>query len=385
MQDLQSTSGEGKTRPGIPNSMLTLWQCDELRPVCKNCTKRGVQCEFFNKEIGSSAARKIEVHSLLSGTIAAAHPSPCTPNPRHDVPPALDLDLLNLALMHNFSTSTYTTFSATTSSQTVWREIVPRLSFSHPVLLHAVLANSALQLSIISPAYSKRYQLVAADHYNSASVALRNSLPPALNAEGALFLASCLIATYVFASPTFRQGTPQEPGALTWFPLLRGVRTVLEGCWESLKGSELDPLLHVKPQPPAPPQALPIKCLPELPLDIEALYETVEDPEVRQIYAEAIGTLRKAWAFTAHSDFRIASAFFWPYTVSEGFLKLLLRKCPRALVLLALYYTMFSGLEDVWWIRGVARKELAIIEGLVDREWGERWLGWARTVAGEKR
>lgn len=79
-------------------------------------------------------------------------------------------------------------------------------------------------------------------------------------------------------------------------------------------------------------------------------------------------------------QFWVAAAFVWPVKIPEGFIKLLIRHEPRALVLLAHYGAMFSKLQGFWWIGSRAREELEIIERIVGEDWTKVWLGWVRGV-----
>jgi hypothetical protein len=293
-------------------------------------------------------------------------------------PPCTELDLLHLSLLHQFSTSTYATFSSNRVGQAVWRDHVPRIAFSHPSVLHAIFAVSALHLSFLNPAKSSRYQLIAADNYQKASVSLRQALQSdslvGAGRGGALFVASALIAVYVFADPAMR--CAGEPGALTWIPIIRGIKTVLATCWEGLEESSIAPLLKIGAQPePTPTPAENAQPPLELPADIDTLHLTEPDGAEAAIYAHAVEKLREALHFTRNNDFRIACTFVWPVTLLEGFMDLLRQKKPRALVLVASYYCAMSPiLNGLWWSGTTPKRDMEIIEQMV----GSREEAWAK-------
>jgi hypothetical protein len=259
---------------------------------------------------------------------------------------------------------------------------VPRLAFrrEYDFLMHAVLAISALHLSSLCG--GERYSIVAASHYQSASVSLRTALPNRANLDGnALFVTSSFICIYVFASP---QATQRDaPNALTWIPLLRGMHKILKECWDAVKDGELAPLLRVKssfrlvaPIAPDPLLQLPdYLSILHLPTEDVPDSEEVGDPVVANVYKEAVEKLRESWQIVSMVESRCSSAFIWPITAPEQFFAFLMERRPRALVLLAHYCAMFKMMENFWWIEGRAMDEVGIILEMVDERW-RRWLEW---------
>jgi hypothetical protein len=281
------------------------------------------------------------------------------------------LDITSLELLHHYSTSTYTSFATHASWQKVWRDTVPQLGFQYPFVLHATLAITALHLSVLNVARSDHYKVLAASYYHEASVALRNVLPRAATLEGnALFIASSFIAIYVFVCPAV-QGSKDDPRALTWFPVLRGIKAVIHGEWGGVS-NEFAPLLLALP--------LGESSLPSLP-ELERLTADVHDPEERHVYEHATADLRHSWDVYRRSsgEFWLPAAFLWPATVNDGFVHLLMERQPRALILLAHYSALFSKLSGFWWIGKRAKEELDLIERAIGEPWTE-WLGWVKGV-----
>jgi hypothetical protein len=285
--------------------------------------------------------------------------------------PSANLDLLHLSLLHHYSTSTCATIFCDSPIQAIWRNEVPRLAFSYAPVLHAIFAVSALHISFLNPAESSRYRLIAADHYQKASAALRQALSlsckigPELAA--APFATSCLLALYVFADPSLR--SPDVPSALLWMPMIRGTKILFDEYRESLQKSSFAPALRIKnPSDPVPNFDLPT----QLPDDIDHLYLTEPDSKEAAIHAEAVQKLKETWHWAQNRDFRMGNIFIWPNIVSEDFISLLRQKNPRAIALVGFYYcTMFSDLEELWWNRGTLKEELKIIQGMVGTT--EKW------------
>jgi len=380
-----------------------LGQCDEVHPICSNCSRRELACVYDPRPAVPPPLPRIEVQSLLSSSsptpprqppaqpedasraFLALHASalPQTPSA------APGLDLARLELLHQYSTCTYASFTSHAEWQLAWRDTVPKLGFQYPFVMHATLAVSALHLSVLNHARSEHYLLLAARYYHDASVALRCALPHRRTLEGnALFVASSFIAIYVFASPPVNAPVGAEPRALAWFPVLRGIQAVVRGEWSQVAGELAPSLLGNRPAAataapvPAPPG---VSALPPLP-PLDGLCANVVDPEECRIYAEAAAKLRCTWDMfrAASGELWLPMAFLWPVTLCDGFVALLMRKRPRALVLLAHYNAMFAMLQGFWWIGKTARDELRVIEAAVGEAWSNEWLGWVRQVVGRE-
>ena len=172
-----------------------------------------------------------------------------------------------------------------------------------------------------------------------------------------------------------------EPRALTWFPVLRGIPAVVHGNWHQIPAA-LAPTLRNAPAiaPPARDDGLGSQPLPPLPAHLHQLCEEAADPAERALYAEALAALQMAWNVQRHAseEFWVAASFVWPVGIGEGFMRLLMRCEPRALILLAHYGAMFSRLSAFWWIGNRAREELDVIAALVGPRWALRWLGWVQ-------
>ncbi|CCX33328.1 Similar to Sterol regulatory element-binding protein ECM22; acc. no. Q05958 [Pyronema omphalodes CBS 100304] len=367
-----------KSRTGCKTCRGRRVKCDEVHPICSNCARRELTCVY-------DPPPRIEVQSLLS----TPTPPPKPESPSYaflnlfSIPPSphpvfSHLDLTRLELFHQYSTETYRSFSNHEPWLPVWRDAVPKLCIEYPFVLYATLAISALHLSVKhsakDPRRSQHYQVLATSYYNEASFALREALPRRQSLEpNALFVTSSFIAIYVFACPAVaeRHGSPR---ALTWLPVLRGIPALVSGNWDNITDGLAPPLRHAPQHAPSESRS----SLPPLP-PLHQLTDGVEDEADKIAYTDAIKALEMAYSMhqRVSEQFWVAAAFVWPVKIPEGFIKLLIRHEPRALVLLAHYGAMFSKLQGFWWIGSRAREELEIIERIVGEDWTKVWLGWA--------
>jgi hypothetical protein len=331
------------------------------------------------------------------------------------LPPSSGLDLVSLSLLHHFMTVTCCTISAGPVLQSIWRVTVPRIAYTRPFLMHALLAVSALHVSVLQVGNSSsrtRYELIATTHYIRASEALRHALPgpramlPNIDEGKALFVVSGLMMLYMVASSQLTNEPTAAPNPLTWIPLLKGMRTILRGWWGLLETSELSPLLRLGGgqwgrEWAGPGEATAASsdrhqkqnglCLPELPEYIHTLHlpgaetpdpEEVHDTAVSNVYKEAAARLKEAWGLASSADPRVPGVFFWPSTVPVSFLNLLTEGRSRALVFLAHYCAMCWTRCGHWWLSEVhAAGEIDAIERMLDVRWrAGKWLDWPRSV-----
>ena len=315
------------------------------------------------------------------GPVPVRHPSSWLPPPPSPAPSAIELEMRNLELLHHFTTVTYATFSLDDDIREIWRMVVPRIAFQHEFVMHGLLAMSALHLSFLNPT-DKSYAMVATAHYTKALGSLRAGFPLLQPQDGTTLFAACsLTAVYVYACPPVDNMLPKAP---TWIPLWRGITATTRQYWEWVLEGELSKLLLRKKADQSRyagqdiefPSSLFDLSQPGVPGELDP--KELEDGRVLEIYREATEMLKDSWDQFWSYDPRIAAAFKWPATMSDGFLGFLVEQRPRALVLLAHHCVMPELLEDqFWWIKGRGLDEIKRIEGVLEEKW-KHWLDWPK-------
>lgn len=297
---------------------------------------------------------------------------------------------MELRLLHNYTTLTAKTLAAvnTPLAEAAWQISVPGLAFSHPCLMDAILAVSALHLRTLQPSDSS---LIRVFHgYMASSLSQYTQClaagVTASNAE-ALFVTSALIAFQTSATRRFMNEPHSaddfghEPYTLPvqWFHAFQGVKTVVLASWKWLRDSaRVRPIIQAQPA-----LALDLhpthaaffsRLLDGLDEDLATL-EPRDREETRRAYEHAVAYLN--WAHAKPDRSRIVG---FPATVSRRFIALLDGRDPRALLILANFFAMTRAVEDAWWLVGVAKKEVCGIMGLLPQEWWGR-MDWAVRVA----
>ncbi|TVY88408.1 Sterol uptake control protein [Lachnellula willkommii] len=374
--------------------------CDEVHPVCGNCSKHGVSCDFEGVYLSlptpavSSPSIPGTTTSTLgsSGNTPSASPSSPRPSsaltPFHQTPrdlvrthPAASR-LLELRLMHHFTAKTCLTFSEIEAARHAWQVEVPEISYHAQYLMDAILAVSALHLRAQNPTDQ---DLVRASHrYMASSIAQYSSLLDGglseLNAE-ALFSTSALIAFQTSASRRFEdfQGDGGYTLPLAWFHSFQGVKTVVMASWQWLRQSNrVSPIINGQP-------ALHLDLDPYRKLFFAPLLEGIDQqiaglPEhqgeaIKQAYEHSVAFLN--WAHLKPSRSRILG---FAAIVSRRFVELLGLHDPRTLVIVSCFFAQIRAVDNVWWLHGLAKREVNGICSLLPSVWWPK-MEWALRIA----
>lgn len=325
--------------------------------------------------------------------------------------------------MHHYTNHTYKTLSITSPEiADLWGSAVPHLALAGSThLVDAILAVAALHMRSQNPSDT---ELVSASHAYMASCLndYSTNLQSGINANNAvtLFLTSTLIAFQSTATRIFTKD--ESPFALTtaasdrargasgvtsvyqpplsWFHSFQGVKTVVAASWPWLKENDIvlmiinsQPVLHLNFSQAS--EGFFGHLLDGLDEELAAMVTGVHDgasshgstggeqkeilTSTRQAYQHAVATLN--WAHSKPGK----GALAFPATVSKRFVELLEERRPRALAILASFLALLKVVDNVWWLHGMARREVLGIVSLfnsdyfgpdVEREWWPH-LEWA--------
>ncbi|KAJ9134000.1 Sterol uptake control protein 2 [Pleurostoma richardsiae] len=450
-----------KSRSGCRRCKVRKIKCDEVHPRCGNCVKHGVPCDFENPEGATTPLTPAAPDSPVSaptplpsasGSYNAKMPLPRRSSPAASValtpsgaPPLYRTvpsptpssatqpvgRLMELRLMHQYTSSTSATFALTAPvTEDIWRDKIPHIAFagsSH--LTDSMLAVAALHLRTITP---NDKDLVRASHaYMASSLAeYSETLKKGINSANAeaLFLTSTLIAFQSTATRIFNKdesafaiavpGEGQYRGAphgytppLSWFHAFQGVKAITAASWPYLKNSGVVvPIIDSQPvlllDFSTASEGFFGHLLEELDEELTEFSaasfgnDTPDGHDVpmiggpnfpgtdvvtltRHAYQHAVATLN--WAHKTP----VKRALAFPATVSKRFVELIEERRPRALAILACFFALLKTLDNVWWLQGMARREVLGVVSLfnsdffghdIERKWWPH-LEWAVRVA----
>ncbi|OTA59289.1 hypothetical protein K449DRAFT_333810 [Hypoxylon sp. EC38] len=401
-----------KSRAGCRRCKARKIKCDEVHPRCGNCTKHGVACDFEHPGV-VDALTPVETPRPMTSTSNCDSPSTSTlpptpsvdsstPLPLYRNPEPLPLTsnskssrMMELKLLHHYTTITCETLAISSPvSEKIWRDTVPNLAFTGAnFLADALLAVSALHLRYHSP---QDQELIRASHAYMASTLSEYgaSLSKGINESNAeaLFLTAALIAFQSTASRIFTRddgGDLKERSdgyalPLSWFHSFQGVKAVVASSWQWLRHSGIViPIIESQPALNLDLSGENANFFGHLLNGVEEEIASMDDDPAsqvltRQAYQHAVAVLD--WA---HKIPHTGAPLVFLATVSRRFVELLEARRPRALAILASYFGLLKCLDGVWWLKGVARREVMGIVSLFDPDDEEWWprLQWPLRIA----
>ncbi|QSS59627.1 C6 zinc finger domain-containing protein [Histoplasma capsulatum] len=361
------------------------------------CPNRALSSRSTSSSTGASSSQQPSTPTTHpapshSSTTSVIGPPPNTST----IPRSSGLDVIDLELLHHYTTFTYKTLpsGATSDQHEIWQIQVVQLGFQHEFLLRGILAVAALHLSYLHPQRREPLALRASTHQSIAVKALHevlNRVDP-FNCV-AIFAFSCILVALTFAAPT----NPALPGVqdgyqgaqkeiLDWFHMVRGCNSVLQTQWGTLSRSFLAPLLHkAMTQQTAPSHDVHDSDRVTDLLRLCSSERVAQDRETANAYALAIHQLLNAYTQVSilserKQDF-VPVIFVWPIAIPQTYLKLLGERKPEAMVILAHYSALLQRLDDQWFMKGWARYLVKQIEMTLGEEW-QPWLCWPKEVTG---
>lgn len=287
---------------------------------------------------------------------------------------------LELKLLHHYTALTSETFSDSQAQQRAWRVDIPTLAYDAQYLMDAILAVSALHLRALNP---EDRSFVRASHgYMASALAQYSSLLQygvcERNAE-ALFSTAALIAFQSSASRRFDDTEGSYAVPVSWFHSFQGVKTVVMTSWQWLRNSSrVFPIINGQP-------ALILDLDPDRKsffayllagMEEQVAYIPSEDrEETRRSYEHAVAFLN--WAHRKPDRARILG---FAATVSRRFVELIGQHDPRTLVIISCFFAMTKVVDNVWWLHGLAKREVMGILSMLPHEWWGK-MEWPIMIA----
>ena len=283
------------------------------------------------------------------------------------------LNMADLELLHNFSTSTCFTLSSNPVLKTLWRINVPQLGFSHDFVMRGILAVSALHLAHFRPERKDRYVAQAMRLHQSASHVATTLLPNVTQDNcSALYMFSILTCIFALASPRKPSDflLVEETGIAEWLFLLRGTRFIADMAAQTLHSGSLGPMFTsgMRRDQLRTSDSNGEDHLAELQYLIS---RTATDEHTSYIYKISVEELRKSFAVASKcgpQTYELSDAFIWPYRVSEDYLRLLKQLAPEALAIFAYFCILLKRLDSHWWMTGWSTHLISRIYDLLDQE-----------------
>ncbi|KAI9860102.1 MAG: hypothetical protein M1824_003340 [Vezdaea acicularis] len=355
------------------------------RPRLHRTREEALEAQRASKRLHARRLRnkraRHESNSTPPSTVAevAVSRAPLDLVPAHAVEPAI-ARVLDLELIHHFTTETCFTLSDQSRAHPVWQVVVPKEGFAHPFLLRGILALSALHLAFLRPENAHLYEMEATIHQDAAlgffRTAMANVTPTNCDA---VFAFSSILVLLAFASPKPRGILVLVDAKLSgteWFGLVRGSRPLRAKIWDWLEAGAMAPMCVIE-------QVENINfsgtgATKHLSAFLRYCDESEDEPFVKAACALAIEDLEVCFARLASKNAtasKVNSVIAWPNGLTQGYMSLLEQKHPKALVILAFYSLALRYIDSYWWVKGWPAHILSTVHQLVDDSM-QPWLEW---------
>ncbi|KAF2144890.1 uncharacterized protein K452DRAFT_356248 [Aplosporella prunicola CBS 121167] len=384
-----------KSRDGCGHCKRRKIKCDESKPECGNCLKRSIKCDYptmaqrarsDNRAGGLASAA---LHSLLDACSPAEYPHTIAETPLEEDELEFSLNMTDLQLLHNYTTSTCMTISTEPDLQNFYRVEAPRIAFANDFVMRTILAVSALHLARFNPTKRDYYISLAMGQHK---IALRGptAILPNITKDNCLpiFVFSALTIVFALATPR----NPDDflfidnghiPG---WLQLLRGTKSIALTSREwstDSPGSGLGSILRNRdmpenmfqdidsrnPRSPGERQLLRLRQL---------IVADETEQATRDIHLAALDSLSTTFQhffIRPAADLSLRPIFSWACTVSDEYLHLLARRETYALIIFAYFSVLLHKLDCVWWIQGWGKHLVGRVYYLIEPMY-QPWIQW---------
>lgn len=390
-----------KSRTGCLQCRQRKIKCDEHKPSCNYCVRHSSRCSYNTAPFGTPIGSQFKSPEPEQSTTLV-------PSPLSTVPASLqyasssgtDLSWSDLELLHNYSTSTYMTLSRRMEDNFLWQNTIPSLAYQSPFLMRGIFTISALHLASLNPGRRHELVLKASKHQHIALQELRSALMGEITKDNcnAIFASSIMLAACSMGSQqsadedSAPEGTEQAV-VPEWMNLLRGTYALLASAWAWIQEGPLGQILQQEGAILDCPVGIDDSHLVKLatlfdPPSATGPTPTPPSPELRErntTYRAALHELRDAFLFSyAFSPGGICQSKKWSslrYVVSvqEDYMKLLVRREPEALILLAYECVLLRREPPCWYMAGHAQHLMGIIRDNLAEEWSS-WIDWPSSI-----
>lgn len=421
-----------KSRTGCLRCKTRRVKCDEVHPVCTNCARHNVSCDYPPIASLGNVSRPPAIKKANSsgpnsyGTRASVVRAQTSPEEQEpDGPEAAfgpNRRLLELRLLHWFITVVVYTFpsSHTQAGIDVWAVDGVRLALDHPFLLNATLSLAALHLASnpensVSTASSQGSSdtqpprvtaiagLTGLSHdptdytevhkvYLNLAIGQQRDAVANINSRNAnaIFMSTILLQYQAFKNTLGREERSVYSPPLQWLRMAKAITAVAQTAWPLIiKDSVMDFMIQAQNEPnfldykaifsPTNYQGNPAF---EALLDFKKYPEPSFDEETKSLYELVMGYVGGCWrGILRREETRVIVRRLMglgPLSPVR-FIDFIEQRRPRALAILAHHFSMARFVDDHWLFKGFAERQVRGIRGLLPESW--QWaMDWPERV-----
>lgn len=307
-----------------------------------------------------------------------------------------ELNLLDLELMHQFSTCTSLSLHQEPTITRLWSISVPLLGVSHEFVMHGILALAALHLASLRHEQRDLYLSQAVAHHQDG---LKKATPALSHVSeenvSAIYTFSALTLFYTFASAQNKDDfiLVGDAGIVEWVVLSRQTDSIIRFSEDALYAGPLGPMFtsgvrRSQIQDQLTKDGLHVPQADHLTRLFTQICETTEDDWKRKAYELAIRELLKVFRVVYSQPpetLGVADVYIWVYRIEDEFLALLKEQTQEALVIMAFFAATLQQLLDTknhWFMAGFSNHLISRVYSLLDKqhlswiEWPLKEIGW---------
>ncbi|KAI5865924.1 hypothetical protein GGS23DRAFT_554627 [Durotheca rogersii] len=190
---MQKRRSHKKSRNGCQNCKKWHTKCDEQGPPCNNCTLRKAVCVYTRPRADNASSYGVVAIRRKDADADASALRTMLERPRGDIGALCGAyggpaRLLELELMHQWSTKTYQSFCGIPEDHEFMQVLLPRAALNYDFMLNCIMAISSLHVArSVGAAESARYVNAGLELYNKGSISFRTHLTN-MNADNCLVL-----------------------------------------------------------------------------------------------------------------------------------------------------------------------------------------------------
>ncbi|KAF7859750.1 hypothetical protein EAF04_008829 [Stromatinia cepivora] len=368
-----------KSRAGCQTCKTKKIKCDEAKPKCSFCDIRKLSCQYTQQatkgtETSSSTNPKQNTSLEKRGTsdepvqsVEVSWDFRNSPFPPIAAATGV-LSMMDVRMMHHYSTFTGPIVALGPEACHVMQVAVPSLAFENGFLMNGMLGLASLHNQYLLPQneeHKRQTALYRAKAIRDYRAAVMTVTKDSRNYEAVLVMALLLV---VLASGD--RSDNDELTVVNWMGLYSGLRLIVSmktpdgGTNTTTSVGPLfvrnrDDLLAT----PMVPTAL---------LDMLYMDPSDQDFGDSEVYCQTLDALGNLYASLRQDELseplfiRIIS---WPSFTPQAFTDLVKNKRPRALVICAYYMSFIKLVSGLWWLEGLADRDLFAIVNMLGQDW----------------
>ncbi|KAK2590040.1 hypothetical protein QQS21_012281 [Conoideocrella luteorostrata] len=370
-------------------------QCDELKPICSNCTRLSLTC-IYDRTKPSPSSEETTGASMSPAFIPVDHSRASTSTSTNDItiplhpstitdpPESESRRKLELSLFHHYFTETGHSIALDQASFPFIVSIISNMALRSDALLYSVYVVAALHIFKKSKNTDQQALQHCGTYLNMSIRELTHQIEH-LSAENVdeVCMTSSMLRIYTFVRLQDRELTRPYAPPMQWLrttltsssvfrqaaeltarsPSSAGMQMI--GIVAHLLGeggdrSHSDGLLHLVRR--------------------EKPHELVEswDENIEDAYLATLNYIGRVWKAMQDGDPPGSVArrlIVFPLLVDSRFVDMVEERRPRALVIMAHYFALLSMLRGFWWTGDAGPREVRAIDAEVKPEW-EPLMAW---------